>query len=368
MFTTADDPGGDGHYSDLIQTIKFLQNDPNQTEAFQAALACYGRELLRFGLDGGNELKGARDAVKGLLHGVMVRTERLAMTTDRRGMLKEVACPNVSVAERDVEAFLVLQRLARAIQVADVTEYWKSAPYLLNFMDDYDLKRDFESRVKSGRLSPEGVDALTAECTVFLSKDDVSAYREMDPGNARLRHLVQDTLGKDAWQWLWMPPSWPYYELEGEYANAAARLTTKRLIFSSWQVVPKVVAAFLTYEAERRMLGIPSEGEPGSGLPDARKKRSGRLRFGETNGRLPVHDGVAIQMKIQPLLSDRRRAQHERSERRIERLLDVTLAQNRSGFFWTAPAVAHGEAGVKAHFVVRDLDHLTGRIHVDRVG
>ena len=53
MFTTADDAGGDGHYADLIQTIGFLQNDPERTQAFQGALAAYGKELFRIGSDDG---------------------------------------------------------------------------------------------------------------------------------------------------------------------------------------------------------------------------------------------------------------------------------------------------------------------------
>ncbi len=32
-----------------------------------------------------------------------------------------------------------------------VVEYWKSAPYLLNFMDDYALKRRFRREVERGR-------------------------------------------------------------------------------------------------------------------------------------------------------------------------------------------------------------------------
>jgi len=46
-------------------------------------------------------------------------------------------------------------------------------------------------------------------------------------------------LDSEAWRLLWMPPSWQYYEPEGEFAPPAGRDITKRLIFSSWQVVPK---------------------------------------------------------------------------------------------------------------------------------
>ena len=48
-------------------------------------------------------------------------------------------------------------------------------------------------------------------------------------------------------------------EPEGPFHGKAERLT-KRLIFSSWQVVPKAVAALLSYEAERRFAGLPMKG------------------------------------------------------------------------------------------------------------
>jgi len=286
MFTTADEPGGDGHYADLIQTIGFLQNDPERTQAFEGALTIYGKELFRIGMDEGEALRRARDEVTSMLRRVMVRTERLAVTTDRSGMLKEVTCPDVRVMERDIDSFLALQGLARSLDVPDVTEYWKSAPYLVNFMDEYDLKRDLIKIVEGPTIPADVLKALSGDTGALLSKEDVSAYRELDPGNARLRNLEHDMLDSEAWRLLWMPPSWRYYEPEGEFAQPAAQTLTKRLIFSSWQVVPKVVAALITYEAERRMLGIGPAGEPGSQGPEARKKRRGLLRFSVASGRL----------------------------------------------------------------------------------
>ena len=279
MFTMADDSGVDGHYGDLIQTIGFLQNDPERTRGFQSALTAYGKELFRIGSDDGVALRHARDEVASMLRRVMVRTERLAVTPDRSGMLKEIMCPDTRVTERDIDSFLALQGLARSLDLPDVTEYWKSAPYLVNFMDEYDLKRDFVNIIEGPRVPAEVVQALSGNTGALLSREDVLAYRQLDPGNARLRNLVHDMLDSEAWRFLWMPPSWHYYEPEGEFAQPAAQILTKRLIFSSWQVVPKVVAALITHEAERRMLGIGPSGESGSQGPEARKKRGSLLRF-----------------------------------------------------------------------------------------
>jgi len=286
MFTTADEPGGDGHYADLIQTISFLQNDPERTQAFQDALTAYGQELFRIGSDDNAALRQARDEVTSMLRRVMVRTERLAVTANRDGMLKEIICAGVRVVERDIDSFLALQGLGRSLEVADVIEYWKSAPYLLNFMDDYDLKREFVDAVEGSRARPDIFQALSGDTGALLSREDVSAYVQLDPGNARLRNLVNEMLDSETWRLLWIPSSWRYYQPQGEFAQPGAQSFTKRLIFSSWQVVPKVVAALMTYEAERRMLGIGPEGEPGSQGAEARRKRRGLLRFNVDAGRL----------------------------------------------------------------------------------
>ena len=50
-----------------------------------------------------------------------------------------------------------------------------------------------------------------------------------------------------------MPPTLPYWPLEGPFEGKEG--TTKRLLFSAWNVVPDVVSAILSYDAERRMMG-----------------------------------------------------------------------------------------------------------------
>ena len=182
---------GDGHYTDLIQTIGFLQDDPKRTEEFKGSLATYRRELFQFRVDASDAARAACDAVARHLRKVMVRTERLAVTPDRDGMLREIDCDGVRVHESDVNAFLAVQSVARELEVSDVTEYWNSAPYLLNFMEDYDLKRSFIAKVATGALSDRVIPSVASTTGVLLSKDEVLSYHELEPGNARLRQGVR---------------------------------------------------------------------------------------------------------------------------------------------------------------------------------
>ena len=66
-----------------------------------------------------------------------------------------------------------------------------------------------------------------------------------------MRGMVTDQLDQGIWRLLWVPPTLPYWPLEGPFRDKAG--LTKTLMFSAWNVVPDVVSAVLSYEAERRM-------------------------------------------------------------------------------------------------------------------
>ena len=53
--------------------------------------------------------------------------------------------------------------------------------------------------------------------------------------------------------YLWIPPSKPYYELQGVYKNS--QNFSKILVFSSWEMVPRMIGAMISYEFECRTVG-----------------------------------------------------------------------------------------------------------------
>ena len=64
---------------------------------------------------------------------------------------------------------------------------------------------------------------LSRRDALGLTWDNVAAYQRIDPGNAKMRGLVGDVLDRGAWQLVWIPPSLPYYELDGPYADPSCR-------------------------------------------------------------------------------------------------------------------------------------------------
>jgi hypothetical protein len=286
MFTTADEPSGEDHYRDFVETVQFLYNDDAASANFKLLLSEYRDELLRLSGKDTGALHARKMAVQEALRQVMVRTERLAVTQDRNGMLSEVAPKSLQLRTNDLRSYVGLARVAKTLDHHDVVEYWKSAPYLFNFMDDYKLKRDFDARAITNGSENKLVQTLSSFPDLMLSCDNIERYAEIDPANARLRALMADTIGAGMWRLLWLPPSLPYYELNGPFERPDVVDLTKRLVFSSWQVVPKVVASLLSYEAERRMFGgvVGSEELPNS--QEARDKRRPLLRFARSDGRL----------------------------------------------------------------------------------
>ena len=97
------------------------------------------------------------------------------------------------------------------------------------------------------------VDALQRHDSAFLKAATLRSWGSIDPGHAKLRELVGELIGEGLWRLLWMPPTLPYWPLEGPFEGKEH--ATKRLLFSAWNVVPDVVSAVLSYEAERLMTG-----------------------------------------------------------------------------------------------------------------
>lgn len=280
MYTTSEDGEGD-HYRDFLDTCSFLFGDPARVKRLQGRF----REL-RTALTSPGSLERATGICRDIeadLSSVMARTERLAATPKRDGMLHESSA-QVKVLHNDLHAYLRFDGLAEAVGHHQPTEYWKSGPYLVNFMEDYKLKRLIAQAVEEGRLGDGG---MLDPGPGLLSWDDVDAYEKVDPQNGRLRWLVDDLANHRAFELLWVPPSMRYYDTGSVYECPETVGFTKRLIFSGWTVVPKVVSSLVSFEAERRAFAARGHHYT------ARRRGGQRLRFRTTERTGPPRPGEA---------------------------------------------------------------------------
>jgi hypothetical protein len=285
MLTTSADAAGDDedHHEDLVATVDFLlEHDKDAVDRFRGDLRDLRRALLQVGRDRGLAAQAGRERVEATLRRVVVRTERLAATSDRSGMLAERPCDGLAVEAADIEQFVGSARLARLLDTPDPLEYWKSAPYILNFMDDYKLREEFDKAVHDHR---DGLAPLVRRAGA-LPWPSVRNFRPIDARNPRLRWLTADVIDRGAWQLLWVPPALPYLTPEGPYAHPALATFTKRLVFSSWTMVPKAIATLLSYEAERRMAAAPDGTPKYRNTVEQRQTRGRLLEFSLSGGRL----------------------------------------------------------------------------------
>ena len=171
-------------------------------------------------------------------------------------------------------------------------------------MDDYEFKESFERAGGDPKVTADIAAMLAGAPAALLSWDDVERYRALDPANARLRHLVADVTSQGLLGRLWLPAALPYYSSPYIDDNPDAVQPTKRLIFSSWQVVPKVVAALLSYEAERVMFGDrPDIEKPNTA--EGRERVTQLLRFSRSGERLT---GMPLLTLFYPASRSRRRS------------------------------------------------------------
>jgi hypothetical protein len=131
-------------------------------------------------------------------------------------------------------------------------EYWKSAPYFVNFLDGYKIGAAIRTQLRDGDSNASLTPLLAT--SQRLDRAAVERFDAVEWGNARLRSLAARTVEQGWWRLLWMPPSMPYHGFGGAFAEVASREPmTKQLIFSSWVAAPSAIASLLSYEAERQI-------------------------------------------------------------------------------------------------------------------
>ncbi len=270
-FTSHDDvERGEDHHRDFRKVLEFLFNkDESQLAHYDLHRRALYKQIL--GLSRGeNDLDPThRFELEALLRKVICRTERNSVADDPKVMIEDLSREPVSVNVGDVSNFsqtdkivLALKRLK--IQNDKPIEFCKSAVFPLSFLDHYKLKE----HLKAHKGHPEIVACLNEAKEAWLNFGDVHRYKMVvggdangSPSNARLTMLVEKAIGSKGAGLLWIPPSLPYYPLEGAFDGVPH--FTKTLLFSAWVMVPRVIGTLLSYEVERRTVGNHATREPG---------------------------------------------------------------------------------------------------------
>ena len=338
-FTLAEEAaGGEDHYADLVDTLRFLaRGDDDAVAAIEDGLRSFRESALS-----GSSGQTVRENLEGALRRLLSRVERPGKLADH------TSTSAADVEPGDIAGYVALHRLAEAVDAPLTVEYWKSAPYFANFLEGYKvgerLKDALTDPVRRQELFP------LLKSTQRIRRQQVQRYEPIEWGNARLRQLAADTVNRDWWKLLWVPPSLPYYEPAGVFAGDAATNMTKRLVFSSWVAAPSAIASLLSYETERRIRS--SSGHLG------RETFSPRLQYRLTDGKpasmttlglfwpsptlaKATDPLVAARTDSHPLSVERLRRWAEANVRELIGDSGDGITSQATAWYWSAP-FAHG--------------------------
>ncbi len=218
------------------------------------------------------------------------------MSIDPNALIRDVwKTETIPFGAGDVQNFRLTDQLALVLQRLDCSvttpvEFCKSAPFPLSFLDHYKIRENLEKR----RKAPEVLSVLRSAKSAWLNLKKIERYQlkprsdDDGPGNARLAMLLDKAIGPKGANLLWVPPSLPYYRLEDAFEGTEG--FSKTIVFSSWIMVPRMIATLVSYEVERRTIGSPrskeeQESEPRRYFTAPGKKRHPvpQLRYSRKN-------------------------------------------------------------------------------------
>lgn len=253
----AEDEDSD-HYHEFMEVMDFLFYNADERKSFRTVWHDYSSSLCEISARSLTALIAKKDSAEDALYRGVCRTERF-----NTGIIDDSGVKEVQISAEDVFSYDAMQKLLDAITVRSTkalrwhsvpVDYIKSAPYLLSFMENYQLKKQIREFCLE---HPEfSLKQNTTEKYLLLKKDTIHNYRAIPSNNARLEKLkgIVFADGKPgAEALLWVPASRPYYRTDSVFDGN--RGFSKVLVFSSWEMVPRMISVMLSYEAERLTIG-----------------------------------------------------------------------------------------------------------------
>lgn len=302
-YTTAqDEAGGENHYREFRQVLNFLLQEQNEMfwQQLNEENAEYFKTIRHF--ENGDisieRLRMLKKAIENKYRVCMARTERTLVEKVEAGMIDSAVRP-MQINKEDIIDFIKTDEIVKAIndtcngKLPVPIEYVKSSPFPFSFLQDYEHMKKFQETYSASRKLRQ---ATKKAKRAWLPVERINEYKALLPEsatnrsnepNAKLRFLYEETVRNKGWQLLWIPPSLNYYNaVKGAFVNAED--FSKTLIFSKWKMVPRMVSALVSYEAERLSVGKHLEKikRVESRYNDKKRYPAPLLTFKNTDGKL----------------------------------------------------------------------------------
>ena len=250
MYSTLEeiqDDQKDEYFEEFLDVMRFLKTkDYSNFETVWDNYSIQLKELCK----GNITIIQAKKSAEEEMYKSICRTERISATNCADMIDDSFVKTPIKIIEQDIKSYIQLEKLLQDLEFPYhlPIDYVKSSPYLLSFMRDYQLKKNLESYFKNnyGELNKLKKD------TFWLKRSMIDKYDRIHSNNARLENLMNITLNSGVDRMLWIPPSKPYYELQGCFKDNFNY--SKTLIFSAWEMVPRMISCMVSYEVERRTI------------------------------------------------------------------------------------------------------------------
>ncbi len=243
------------HYNEFMELMQFLFHDANILNNFKTIWKEYSSSLCEFNTDKLSVLIANKNKAESALYNGICRTERIST-----GVIDDSGACEIDITEGDILSYSYMQSVIDEIcQNSSNTryknvpiDYIKSCPYLISFMDKYKLKNqifDYKQKYDLASINK------TSSKYLLISKNNIQSYSNIASNNARLDNL-KDLIFKNNHgieNLLWIPPSKFYYSTNSTFDKN--KTASKVLVFSSWEMVPRMISTLISYEAERLTIG-----------------------------------------------------------------------------------------------------------------
>ncbi len=267
---------GEDHYRDFRTVIRFLTGDDEITlHKYDSHRQALYHQLFSL-QKGALELDSLhREEIERILRPIICRTERQIVAADAGAMISDKWRRELLRFDlRDVHNYIATDQITKWMSLAyegkrhvigRPVAYCKSAPHPFSYLDGYALKR----LLKDCRRNDGVRTALRNNPDAWLDLRKINRYKlvvgtscdhkSLLCSHAPLMKLVEEAIGPSGSKLLWIPPSLPYYKLEGAFKDTLG--FSKTLVFSGWIMVPRMIASLLSYEVERQTIGNPKSRE-----------------------------------------------------------------------------------------------------------
>ncbi len=263
------DTNNDEPYKEFNQVMKFLYNNEEKYNSFCDVWGYYASSLKNIETKGIEDLIGSKAKAELALYGNMSRTERMSVMGSGDYIDDHTKDEPLKINQADILAHIDVAKILSNtdIGISFPIDYIKSCPYALSYMNNYETKQKIRRYFDNNKKAV----SLAKSKLLWLDKKNIQKYKEIKGENARLERLKDEIFNKqDTSLLLWIPPCKPYYNFGGVFQDK--KNYSKILIFSCWEMVPRMIGSLISYEEERKTIYRLIKGKND-------KKKQGRIRI-----------------------------------------------------------------------------------------